>query len=1114
MPSFSARVAHLGALLLFLGSAACLTAAELKVDINNNGRPLAEGLDPAYTPWSTLTTWFPGGHTTSATFSGVTVTFTRVGPNGTGLRPGYWKDGVQSTVFNAKLTGDGIQVDGGNTTSVPPIPAGDVGAQIEMRIAGLTPGPHSLLLYLNSWDGVAAANLAPLDIFVGGTQVVNDLPVSVRVTDSSLATTAYFPITAVAGQDVVVLIKAETSGTQTSKNVRINGFEIDVPNVKAKANTPSPGHLDEHVNADSGSVTLSWGTAILGATSHHVYLGTSESAVAAATPASPEFKGNQMANTYLVSGINPHLTYYWRIDEVTPTGSTKGDTWMFRPRRLAFPGAEGYGRFARGGRGGVVVKVTNLNDSGPGSLRDAITGNYGPRTVIFDVSGLITLDTDIIIGGTQPYITIAGQTAPGKGITVKRNQLAMSGARDVIFRYVRILVGKENGETQNATGMAGVDHTIMDHVSAGWGIDEGLSTRGGKNLTFQRSNLSEALNIAGHQNYSAGTRHGYAASVGGDVASLHHNLLAHNEGRNWSMAGGLDGAGSYAGRLDIFNNVVYNWRSRTTDGGAMEVNFVNNYYKRGPATSLLTLLNPQYGSFPGKQQYYMAGNVLLNGSTTQTNQTTLLSIGTESGGVLPQNSNPPYSATVNAPFFPSYATIHTATAAYKQVLSDVGCNLPQIDARDARIIGETIAGTATYTGSVSGSKGLPDTTDDVGGWEDYGFSTRPAGFDTDNDGMPDWWETIKGTNPTSSVGDFSESNADLDGDGFTNLEDYLNWKATPHHECAAGSSIDIDLHALARGYLATTPVFTFSGQSQGSVTLVSGRYARFTPSTTANALGGFSFTVTDSAGDTMTRQVGVRIIAASAPVLPVVTLTATDATAGESGTDQSIAFTVTRTGATTSALVVPIAQVLTTTATSGSDYSGLASSVTIPAGQSSFTFVLTVLPDTLAEGPETIILSAIANAEFTVGEPSSVTATIADAPAQAFYFTAIADPAKRGPADDPDGDALANKMEYFLGSDPASSSASGFRATSSTPGELKVTFPRAKNRADVVGALQWSADLSTWLAGGQSDGTRTVTFTEAVISSPGADPETVEATATISGAPAASPRIFVRLRVE
>lgn len=1105
-----------GALLFLVGSAS-MRAAELKVDISNSGRPIAEGLDPAYINWGgTTQTWLVGGsQSINATFGGVTVTFTRVGPNGAALRTGYWKEGVQATAYNVKLTGDGLMVDSGNATSTPPIPSGELGAQIEMRIAGLTPGDHSLLLYLNSWDGTAAVNVAPIDIFVGGTQVVNDLPVSVRVTDNALATTAYFPVTAVAGQDVIVLIKAETSGAHTSKNVHLNGFEIDVPNVKAKANNPVPANADEHVDADTGSVALGWGTAILGAVSHNVYFGTSESAVSGATTASPEFKGNTTANIYLATGINPHLTYYWRVDELAANGAaTKGDVWMFRPRRLAFPGAEGYGRFARGGRGGVVVKVTNLNDSGPGSLRDAILGNYGPRTVVFDVSGLITLDTDIIIGSGQPYITIAGQTAPGKGITVKRQQLAMSGARDVILRYVRLLVGKESGETQNATGMAGVDHCIMDHVTAGWGIDEGLSTRGGKNLTFQRSSLSEALNVAGHQNYPAGTAHGYAASIGGDVASFHHNLLAHNEGRNWSMAGGLDGAGYYAGKLDIFNNVVYNWGGRTTDGGAQQVNFVGNYYKRGPVNGITTLLNPQYGGFPGTQQYHMSGNVLLNGATTVTNQTSLLSIGTESGGTLPQNSTPPYSATVATPFFPSYATIHTATNAYKQVLSDVGSNLPQIDDRDKRIINETLNGTFTYTGSVSGKKGLPDTTADVGGWENYGNESRPAGFDTDNDGMPDWWESLKGLNPNSAANDFTECNADPDGDGYTNLEDYLNWLATPNVQVAAGASVDVDLQALAIGYSKTTPSYVLTSPSGGAVSLVSGRYARFTPSGSASALGRFTFTVTDSAGDSMTREVNVRILAAAAPVLPVVTLTATDAAAGESGTDQSIAFTVSRTGVTTSALVVPIAQVLTTTATSGSDFSGLPATVTIPAGQSSVSFVLTVLPDALAEGSEVIVLSAVSSAEFTVGEPSSVTATIADAPAQAFYFSAIADPAKRGPADDADGDGAPNLLEYFMGSDPAASSARGELVARSASGDTVVfRFPRALNRSDAAGALQWSTDLATWRSGGQSDGTRTVTFAESVVSAPGADPETVEVVATISGA-SGTPRVFVRLRVE
>ncbi len=1097
-PSF--RWHALMATTVFLATVGGALAAPLKVDINNSGRPLVEGLDPAFTPWSTTQNWFSGGNTTSATFSGVTVTFTRVGAVGTALKPGYWKEGVQSTTFNVKLASDGLKVD------TPDSVAEALGSQIEMRIAGLSPGIHSLLLYLNSWDG--PASVAPLDILVDGTQVINNLPVSVRVTDNNNAATAYLNLTAVTGQDVVVLIKAETGGSELSKNVHINGFEIDNPNVLAQANNAVPDNADEHVDADTGALTLGWGTATLGAASHNVYLGTSSSAVDSATTASPEFKGNQTANTYPISGINPHLAYYWRIDEVAAGGTvTKGNVWYFRPRRLAFPGAEGYGRFARGGRGGAVIKVTNLNDSGPGSLREAILGHSGPRTVVFDVSGLITLQDDIIINGALPYITIAGQTAPGKGICIKRQQFAMSGARDVIFRFMRGLVGKDSGETQNATGMAGAEHCIMDHCSFGWGIDEGLSTRGGKNLTFQRCNLSEALNVAGHQNYPAGTAHGYAASIGGDIGSFHHNLLAHNEGRNWSMAGGLDAAGRYAGKLDLFNNVVYNWRGRTTDGGAHQVNFVNNYYKPGAATTLFTALNPDYGGFPGTQQYYMSGNIM-PGRFNESNQAAGLDIGTENGGTLPQNSTPPYSAMVASPFFPSHATIHTATNAYKQVLSDVGCNQPMIDNHDTRLITETLNGTYTYTGSVSGKKGLPDTTNDVGGWEDYGNEVRPANWDTDNDAMPNWWEIIKGLNTGSLAGDFSESNGDPDGDGYTHLEEYLNWLAAPKTDCA--TTVDVDLAMLSRGY-TSSPGYTLSAPVNGAVTLVSGNQARYTATNpSVPALGAFTFTVTDSAGDSMTRTVGVRILAAATPA--VVTITATDATGGEFGADHEIGFTISRSGETTTALTVPLAA--SGTASGGSDFSGFGGSVTIPAGQASVALPLTVLPDALSEGPETVTLSLGASVEFTAGSPASASATIADHPSQSYFFSNIADPSKRGPTDDADSDSQVNIIEYFMGSQPDDPGSQGVLTIPSVGNRtFKIRYPRAKNRTDVGGSLRWSPDMTNWFTGGQGNGTHTVSFSEAVVSGPAADPETVEATATITG-PGDVPKIFVRLGVQ
>jgi hypothetical protein len=215
--------------------------------------------------------------------------------------------------------------------------------------------------------------------------------------------------------------------------------------------------------------------------------------------------------------------------------------------------------------------------------------------------------------------------------------------------------------------------------------------------------------------------------VGGDVASLHHNLLAHCEGRNWSMAGGLDAGGFFRGRLDIFNNVVYNWGGRTTDGGAHEVNFVNNYYRPGAASTYFKALKAQYGNFPGTQQYYVSGNVM-PGYFDESNQAAGREATGENGGSPPTT----YSPWVASPFFPSHATIESARAAYKRVLSDVGCNQPLLDDHDRRVIQETRSGSYTYTGTgpYGGSPGLPNSQDDVGGWEDYPTISRPATWDT------------------------------------------------------------------------------------------------------------------------------------------------------------------------------------------------------------------------------------------------------------------------------------------------------------------------------------------------------------------------------------------------
>jgi hypothetical protein len=438
---------------------------------------------------------------------------------------------------------------------------------------------------------------------------------------------------------------------------------------------------------------------------------------------------------------------------------------LTKPVAIAFPTAEGYGRQAAGGRGGRVIHVTNLNDAGPGSLRDAVEQS-GPRTVVFDVSGLITLESRLIIRPTNSNLTIAGQTAPGKGICIRKYNMGMLGATNVIIRYVRVRPGNLSGTTLDGMGMASANNCIIDHCSISWTLDEAFSSRSGKNITLQRTLISEALNDAGHKKYPPGTQHGYAASIGGDIGSFHHNLLANNCGRNWSLAGGLSKPKSeYAGRLDLRNNVVFNWKSRTTDGGAREVNFVNNYYQPGPATTFFYALNAQYGGFPGTQQYYFSGNVM-PGHFSLTNQEAGKKMSTERGGKLPET----YSAWVEKEFFPSFVKTHTAEEAYTNVLADVGCNFPALDEHDTRIIAEVRSGKVNFKGSKTGLPGLPDSQEDVGGWDNYPEVHRATDWDADGDGVPDSWEKSHGLNPNLAT----DGNQDLNGDGYTNLEKYLN----------------------------------------------------------------------------------------------------------------------------------------------------------------------------------------------------------------------------------------------------------------------------------------------------------------------------------------------------
>ncbi len=803
----------------------------VKIDFDQSGRSTAEVSEPDYTPWV-----IASGNTSSLTANGITFTVTRVGDKGDALGTNWYKTGIQAPSY-ARLVCDGVTVKNAGAIET-------AGGQIELKISGLTTGTHTLLAFLNAVDS-NTFTFSPIDISVNGNLVIDNLIPSVRALKTADAKSAYLTFQATTGTDVVILFAAERSGSETYKNVMLNGIELNTPNIYNQATNPSPKHNNEHVELNSGNTVLGW-TSAINAVSHNIYFGTDLATVEAATTSSPEYKGNQIATnaSYAANGLYTGTTYYWRVDEVLANSEiVKGNLWRFRPAQLAFPGAEGYGRFARGGRGGKVVAVINLNDSGPGSFREAVTNDIGPRTIVFNTSGIIQLNSRLVL--SQPYVTVAGQTAPGKGICIRTAPFGVTG-NDAVVQNIRVRIG--GGATYDGMGLTGADNSIIDHCSISWTIDESFSSRSGKNITLQRTLISEALNAAGHQNYPAGTEHGYAGSISGDVGSFHHNLIAHCYGRNWSLAGGLDASNNFAGKLDITNNVVYNWGSRTTDGGAKEVNFVGNYYKPGAGMQLqqyAVTMNHE-DNFAGMQRCYFDGNTMPGFFDTSNQDQGRRSI--VSSGITVA-----YETFVNAPFFPSYVTTQSAANAYKIVLSDVGCTQPQFDDHDIRMVDETLTGTYSVTGSVTGKKGFPDNEADAGGYESYPVLNRYASWDTDNDGLPNWWETIKGTNVNSGSGDFSDSNADANLDGYTNLDDYLQWMSLPHYESPTGNKVSVNIQKLSRGFTSGVN-YTVSNVVNGTTALVAD-VVEFTP--TANGLGSFDFTVTDNTGGTMTRKVNI-----------------------------------------------------------------------------------------------------------------------------------------------------------------------------------------------------------------------------------------------------------------
>jgi hypothetical protein len=442
-----------------------------------------------------------------------------------------------------------------------------------------------------------------------------------------------------------------------------------------------------------------------------------------------------------------------------------------KAQQIAFPGAEGFGKYATGGRGGKVVEVINLNDAGAGSFRDAFTKFPGePITIVFRVGGTIELLTQLKVNRSN--FTIAGQTAPGDGICLKGHSFLINGARaasqggnhgNIIIRHLRSRPGSTLSTGVYGFDMENCHNVIVDHCSFSWANEENAAMYDIKNITVQYSIASEGLYNAGH---AKGVR-SYGGVWGGQYVTYHHNLIAHNVSRTVRFNGSR--AHDTIALVDYRNNVIYNWGSSGAayggeveiNGGVSRVNVVNNYYKPGPATSTtLRFIDASYIAGKPVGEWHVAGNIM-EGNTNMTNDNWL--------GVyldrLPADQRANAKSTTPFPV-DVFTPTQTAADAYLDVLANAGATKPMRDAVDARVVNETRTKTASGIGSY-GKPGIIDAPSAVGGWPTYIGAEAPT--DEDHDGMADEWETAYGLSPANA-----DDRNTVGSDGFTMLEKYLN----------------------------------------------------------------------------------------------------------------------------------------------------------------------------------------------------------------------------------------------------------------------------------------------------------------------------------------------------
>ena len=840
-----------------------LHAVAQNIDFNMTNRQDAEVNEPDYIGWAVN----QGASESKTLENGLTITVAAAGKANT-LRAQWHKNTCtagRNGQTGLRLLGDGVAAfmadASNNTPNLTDTPTG-----ISVKLKGLKPGLHSLAAY-HVYKDPKSGEMPTIKVDVMRDQEtvaaqtgmayanVKATASDLKMSDAAFSYIEFEVLETTQTITVTYTTEVETGKKYQTTNVMLNGLLIDRSPLTAM--DPKPGHRDYHLDADDGSYTLQWTPAAV-AVKHKLVVGTEQETVSRSTDYI--YEGTNPA--YTITGLSSSRYYFWRVDEVDADGRIhKGQVWSFRPRQLAFPGAEGYGRFATGGRGGKVYHVTTLSGGKePGSLLYGLTEMNEPRYIVFDVSGVIELDFDSHF--VKPYAYIAGQTAPGKGICIKASNINIGS--DVICRHIRFKrgLGVYGENTGNAMGMSGADHAIVDHCTAAWGTDETVSGRGALNITFQYNIISEALGITGHKNYADGTNHGYAATIDGRIGSWHHNLLVNCEGRNWSMGGGMDGNNRPIGGLDLFNNVVYNWHNRTTDGNCHAVNFVNNYYKMGADTRKTVLFTQDFEDAiapDGIDQAYIKGNIRENKSHSLTQDA--LNDTYNATGNIPTT----YQYRVNKPLFESYATIHTAKDAMKIVTSDAGATMPMRDEHHIRNIRETLDGTHTYVGSKSKIKGEIDTETDITehadgkGWEVYPEEARPENWDTDQDGMPDWYEAL-----IHSDAHTANQNDDPDSDGWTLLEDYLELMAHPYVVVEPNGMATLDLKPYFAGFYgqnkkAVTPSYRLPDETNGGFSAsIEGSALKIHSSSGAQGIGRVNVTV-DDGETTFTQPFGIII---------------------------------------------------------------------------------------------------------------------------------------------------------------------------------------------------------------------------------------------------------------